>query len=97
MHRQAPNLPRGLNTQTSIISISWLLVAQAHGHYRLTRQVVFRASAATGLDGLLDLTSRSVARATLIVNSLLCLELETPQTCDDQIVFERYSLVSISQ
>jgi hypothetical protein len=46
---------------------------------------------------LVDLTSRSVARATLTVNFLLCLELETPQTCDDQIVFERYSLVSILQ
>ena len=56
-------------------------MVQAHGHYRLTRQVVLRASVVTGLNGLLDLTSRSVARATLIVNLLLCLELETPQIC----------------
>jgi len=30
MHRQAPNLPRGLD---SLINISWLLVVQTHGHY----------------------------------------------------------------
>jgi hypothetical protein len=53
MHRQAPNLPRGLNAQTSLMNISWLLVVQAHGHYQLTCQVAFRARAVTGLHGFI--------------------------------------------